>query len=122
MLATDLDVSADGVKEGRKTFANILKYVRMGTSSSIGNMLSMAQGSIVLPFLPLLPMQILLNDLLYGLSEVGIPFNSVDAEDVDNPHSRTHGSLWKSCPNWILVATSLGALAGIIVMVLGPVR
>jgi Mg2+-importing ATPase len=87
MLAPDLGVLADGVKEGRRTFANILKYVRMGTSSNFGNMLSMALASIVLPFLPLLPMQILLNNLLYDLSEIGIPFDSVDAEDVTNPHS-----------------------------------
>jgi P-type Mg2+ transporter len=87
MLAPDLGVLADGVSEGRRTFANILKYVRMGTSSNFGNMLSMALASVVLPFLPLLPMQILLNNLLYDLSEIGIPFDSVDAEDVDNPHS-----------------------------------
>ncbi|WP_296517783.1 magnesium-translocating P-type ATPase [Rhodopseudomonas sp.] len=87
MLAPDLGVLAEGVKEGRRTFANILKYVRMGTSSNFGNMLSMALASIVLPFLPLLPMQILLNNLLYDLSEIGIPFDSVDADDVDHPHT-----------------------------------
>ena len=75
LLAPDLGVLADGVREGRRTFANILKYVRMGTSSNFGNMLSMALASIVLPFLPLLPMQILLNNLLYDLSEIGIPFD-----------------------------------------------
>jgi Mg2+-importing ATPase len=85
LLAPDLSVLAAGVREGRRTFANILKYVRMGTSSNFGNMLSMALASIVLPFLPLLPLQILLNNLLYDLSEVGIPFDEVDQEDVYRP-------------------------------------
>lgn len=75
-----------GVREGRRTFANILKYVRMGTSSNFGNMLSMALASLVLPFLPLLPLQILLNNLLYDFSEIGIPFDDVDQEDVVRPH------------------------------------
>ena len=87
LLASDLSVLAAGVREGRRTFANILKYVRMGTSSNFGNMLSMALASIVLPFLPLLPLQILLNNLLYDLSEVGIPFDEVDQEDVERPHT-----------------------------------
>ncbi len=87
LLAPDLSVLAAGVREGRRTFANILKYVRMGTSSNFGNMLSMALASIVLPFLPLLPLQILLNNLLYDLSEVGIPFDEVDQEDVERPQA-----------------------------------
>ena len=87
LLASDLNVLAEGVREGRRTFANILKYVRMGTSSNFGNMLSMALASIVLPFLPLLPLQILLNNLLYDLSEIGIPFDSVDSEDTARPHA-----------------------------------
>jgi P-type Mg2+ transporter len=86
LLAQDLSVLEAGVREGRRTFANILKYVRMGTSSNFGNMLSMALASVVLPFLPLLPLQILLNNLLYDLSEIGIPFDEVDAEDVAQPH------------------------------------
>ncbi len=86
LLAPDLGVLAQGVREGRRTFANILKYVRMGTSSNFGNMLSMALASLVLPFLPLLPIQILLNNLLYDLSEIGIPFDDVDADDVREPH------------------------------------
>jgi P-type Mg2+ transporter len=85
LLAPDLSVLAAGVREGRRTFANILKYVRMGTSSNFGNMLSMALASIVLPFLPLLPLQILLNNLIYDLSEVGIPFDEVDSDDVARP-------------------------------------
>lgn len=87
LLAPDLSVLAAGVREGRRTFANILKYVRMGTSSNFGNMLSMALASVVLPFLPLLPLQILLNNLLYDLSEIGIPFDEVDHEDVARPET-----------------------------------
>lgn len=87
LLDRDLGVLADGVAEGRRTLANILKYVRMGTSSNFGNMLSMALSSLVLPFLPLLAVQILLNNLLYDLSEIGIPYDSVDAEDIARPRS-----------------------------------
>ena len=85
LLAPDLGVLADGVEEGRRTFANILKYVRMGTSSNFGNMLSMALASLVLPFLPLLPAQILLNNLIYDFSEIGIPFDGVDRRDLARP-------------------------------------
>ena len=87
LLAPDLSVLAAGVREGRRTFANILKYVRMGTSSNFGNMLSMALASLALPFFPLLPLQILLNNLLYDLSEIGIPLDEVDPEDVAAPHA-----------------------------------
>lgn len=85
LLAPDLEVVADGVEEGRRTFANILKYVRMGASSNFGNMLSMATASLFLPFLPMLPTQILLNNLLYDFSEVGIPFDTVRPEATAEP-------------------------------------
>lgn len=85
LLDSDLAVVADGVEEGRRTFANILKYVRMGASSNFGNMLSMAAASLFLPFLPMLATQILLNNLLYDLSEIGIPFDTVRAEDIAGP-------------------------------------
>jgi P-type Mg2+ transporter len=87
LLAPDLGVLADGVEEGRRTFTNILKYVRMGTSSNFGNMLSMALASLVLPFLPLLPVQILLNNLIYDVSETGIPFDDVDSRDLARPRA-----------------------------------
>lgn len=86
LLERDLLVLEAGVLEGRRTFANILKYVRMGASSNFGNMLSMALASVALPFLPMLPLQILLNNLLYDLSEIGIPFDDVDKEDLAQPH------------------------------------
>jgi Mg2+-importing ATPase len=95
LLASDLEVVADGVEEGRRTFANILKYVRMGASSNFGNMLSMAVASIILPFLPMLPTQILLNNLLYDLSEIGIPFDGVRREATASPQVwNMRGLLW----------------------------
>ncbi|UPY36582.1 magnesium-translocating P-type ATPase [Sediminicoccus sp. KRV36] len=86
LLEQDLGVVADGVAEGRRTDANITKYIRMGTSSNFGNMLSMAAASLFIPFLPLTPVQVLLNNLLYDVSETGIPFDSVDEADIAAPH------------------------------------
>lgn len=85
LLAPDLGVLAQGIAEGRRTYANIMKYVRMGTSSNFGNMLSMALASMVLPFLPLNPLQILINNMLYDLSEVGIPFDEADPAELAKP-------------------------------------
>ena len=87
LLAPDLGVISDGVAEGRRTYANIMKYLRMGTSSNFGNMLSMALASLVIPFLPMTAIQILLNNLLYDLSEIGIPFDAVDSDDLAAPHN-----------------------------------
>ena len=93
LLAPDLGVLADGVAEGRRTYANVTKYIRMGTSSNFGNMLSMAVASLAIPFLPLLPAQILLNNLLYDISEIGIPFDAVDAADLARPHAWDMGAV-----------------------------
>lgn len=87
LLDNDLSVVADGVVEGRRTYANIMKYVRMGTSSNFGNMMSMALASLVVPFLPMTAVQILLNNLLYDLSQTGIPFDAVDDADLAAPHA-----------------------------------
>jgi len=95
LLAPDLEVVADGVEEGRRTFANILKYVRMGASSNFGNMLSMAVASLFLPFLPMLPTQILLNNLLYDFSEIGIPFDTVRPEATAQPQVWDLGALMR---------------------------
>ena len=85
LLRKDLGVLADGVREGRKTFVNILKYMMMGTSSNFGNMFSMAGGVLFLPFLPMLPTQILLNNLLYDFSETTIPLDWVSDAMVAKP-------------------------------------
>ncbi len=86
MLAPDLGVLADGIVEGRRTYANIVKYLRMGTSSNFGNMLSMALASLILPFLPLTAVQVLINNLLYDLSQTGIPFDKADPRLLERPH------------------------------------
>jgi P-type Mg2+ transporter len=85
MLERDLNVIAEGVMEGRRTFGNVMKYIMMGTSSNFGNMFSMAGASVFLPFLPMLPVQILLNNLLYDFSEIPIPLDAVDEEYLSRP-------------------------------------
>jgi Mg2+-importing ATPase len=85
LLAKDLDILADGVAEGRRIFSNTIKLVLMGTSSNFGNMFSAAGASLVLSFLPMLPPQILLNNLLYDISEMTIPTDNVDEELLQRP-------------------------------------
>lgn len=85
LLEKDLQVLSAGVLEGRRTFGNITKYIKMGTSSAFGNMFSMLGASIFLPFLPMLPVQILLNNLLYDFSQTGIPFDQVDPDYLEVP-------------------------------------
>lgn len=85
LLEKDLGVLAAGVAEGRRIFANTIKYVLMGTSSNFGNMFSAAAASAVLPFLPMLPSQILLNNLLYDTSQLAIPTDRVDDEQLHAP-------------------------------------
>jgi P-type Mg2+ transporter len=85
LLERDLDVIRGGIEEGRRTFANTLKYILTTTSANLGNMVSMAAASLVLPFLPLLAGQILLNNLLSDVPAVGIADDSVDPEMVERP-------------------------------------
>ena len=85
LLEKDLGVLATGVAEGRRIFANTIKYVLMGTSSNFGNMFSAAAASAILPFLPMLPSQILLNNLLYDTSQLAIPTDRVDEEQLHKP-------------------------------------
>jgi P-type Mg2+ transporter len=85
LLERDLDVLADGVAEGRRIFANTIKYVLMGTSSNFGNMFSVTVAAAFLPFLPMLPFQILLNNLLYDASQMTIPTDRVDDEQLTRP-------------------------------------
>jgi Mg2+-importing ATPase len=85
LLEHDLGVLERGVREGRRTFSNIIKYVMMGTSSNFGNMLSMAGAAVFLPFLPMLPVQILLNNLLYDFSEAAVPMDRVDEDMIERP-------------------------------------
>jgi P-type Mg2+ transporter len=85
LLEKDLAVLNDGVMEGRRSFANIMKYIIMGTSSNFGNMFSMAAASLFLPFLPMLPTQILLNNFLYDASQISIPSDNVDPNLLHRP-------------------------------------
>ena len=85
LLEKDLAVLNDGVIEGRRCFANIMKYIVMGTSSNFGNMFSMAAASLFLPFLPMLPTQILLNNFLYDVSQISIPSDNVDPALLHRP-------------------------------------
>lgn len=95
LLRKSLMVLEDGVKEGRRTFGNIVKYIKMGSSSNFGNMFSMTGGSIFLPFLPLLPIQILLNNFLYDLSQIAIPTDKVDDEYLMKPRTWDIGHIKK---------------------------
>ncbi len=180
MLVRNLNVVADGVETKAGARSPISwKYVRMATSSNFGNMLSMALASIFLPFLPLTPIQVLLNNLIYDLSEISIPFDRVEHSEIASPRAwdmgeilrftavmgslsslfdmatfavlvfafaappdlfrtawflesiatqilvifviRTHGPAWMSRAHPVLIATSLAALAGALVLVVSPV-
>jgi Mg2+-importing ATPase len=85
LLEKNLMVLDGGVVEGRKVFANIVKYIRMGASSNFGNMFSVLGASAFLPFLPMTPIQVLTNNLLYDFSQVPIPADAVDDEQVTKP-------------------------------------
>ena len=85
LLEKSLLVLEEGIMEGRRVFANIVKYIRMGSSSNFGNMFSVIGASYLLPFLPMLPVQILANNLLYDFSQTGIPTDNVDEELITHP-------------------------------------
>ena len=85
LLEKDLNVLLDGAIEGRKTFANLLKYIKMAVSFNFGEVLSVLIASIVLPFLPITPIQLLVQSLLYDFGQLSLPFDNVDAEYVTKP-------------------------------------
>jgi Mg2+-importing ATPase len=85
LLEKSLMVLEEGVLEGRKVFSNVLKYIRMGASSNFGNMFSVIGASALLPFVPMAPIQVLTNNLLYDFSQVPIPTDNVDAEQIARP-------------------------------------
>jgi Mg2+-importing ATPase len=93
LLENSLLVLQDGVLEGRRVFGNILKYVRMAASSNFGNMFSVVGGSLFLPFLPMLPVQVLTNNLLYDFSQTTIPTDAVDAEWLHTARSWKMGEI-----------------------------
>ena len=85
LLEKDLNVLEEGVINGRKTFTNVLKYIKMATSGNFGNMLSVIIASLFLPFLPLLPIHILIQNLLCDFAQIGMPFDNVDKEYIEKP-------------------------------------
>jgi Mg2+-importing ATPase len=93
LLEKSLMVLEEGVLEGRKVFANIIKYVRMGASSNFGNMFSVLGASAFLPFVPMLPIQVLTNNLLYDFSQVPIPTDNVDPEQIARPRPWAMGEI-----------------------------
>jgi len=93
LLEKDLMVLEGGVIEGRKVFANIIKYIRMGASSNFGNMFSVLGASAFLPFLPMAPIQVLTNNLLYDFSQVPIPSDAVDDEQQTKPRPWNIGEI-----------------------------
>jgi Mg2+-importing ATPase len=93
LLEKSLMVLEAGVMEGRKVFVNILKYIRIGASSNFGNMFSVLGASIFLPFVPMAPIQILTNNLLYDFSQVPIPTDAVDPEQVAHPRPWSMGQI-----------------------------
>jgi P-type Mg2+ transporter len=93
LLEKSLLVLEAGVVEGRRVFANILKYVRMGASSNFGNMFSVLGASVFVPYLPMMPIQILTNNLLYDISQTAIPTDDVDPEQVEKPRPWDMGQL-----------------------------
>jgi len=93
LLEKSLEVLRDGAIEGRRVFGNITKYIRMGASSNFGNMFSVLGGSILLPFLPMAPLQVLTNNLLYDLSQTAIPTDNVDPEYLEAPRRWEIGNI-----------------------------
>ena len=93
LLKKDLMVLEEGVQEGRRTFGNIVKYIKMAASGNFGNMISVMAASFFLPFLPMLPVQILTQNLLCDFSQMGIPLDTVDPEYIQKPHKWETGSI-----------------------------
>jgi Mg2+-importing ATPase len=93
LLKQSLLVLQEGVIEGRKVFGNIIKYIKMAASSNFGNMFSVVGASIFLPFLPMLPLQVLANNLLYDLSQTTIPTDDVDQEWLMKPRKWAIGEI-----------------------------
>ena len=93
LLEKSLMVLEEGVLEGRRTFANMLKYIKMTASSNFGNVFSVLVAGAFIPFLPMLPMQLLIQNLLYDISQVAIPFDNVDEELLTQPQRWQPGDI-----------------------------
>ncbi len=116
LLEKDLDVLLEGIREGRRTFANTLKYVFMATSANLGNMISMAGASVILPFFPLLPKQILLMNLLTDLPEATIATDHVEGDFIRRPHRWNLASIKKFMITFGLLSSIFDFLTFIILL------
>ena len=114
LLEKDLNVLEQGVIIGRKTFTNILKYLKMATSGNFGNMLSIIIASIFLPFLPMLPIHILIQNLLNDFAQIGMPFDNVDSEYLQRPEKWNTKELEKYMFRFGIISTFLDVLCFII--------
>ena len=116
LLERDLDVIRCGIEEGRRTFANTLKYILTTTSANLGNMISMAGVSLVLPFLPLLAGQILLNNFLSDIPAIGLAGDSVDRELVDRPHRWDMRTIGRFMVAFGLVSSAFDVLTFVVLL------
>ena len=110
LLEKDLNVLEEGVVTGRKTFTNLLKYIKMATSGNFGNMLSVILASIFLPFLPMLPVHILIQNLLNDFAQIGMPFDNVDSEYIKKPKTWNTKGIKKFMFAFGIISTALDML------------
>ena len=110
LLEKDLEVLEQGVINGRKTFTNLLKYIKMATSGNFGNMISVIIATILLPFLPLLPVHILIQNLLNDFAQIGMPFDNVDKEYIEKPKNWNTDGIKKFMMAFGLISTILDLL------------
>ena len=114
LLEKDLNVLVEGVINGRKTFTNLLKYIKMATSGNFGNMISVIIASIFLPFLPMLPVHILIQNLLNDFAQIGMPFDNVDSEYIQKPKTWNTEGIKKFMFNFGLISTVLDVICFIV--------
>ena len=114
LLEKDLNVLEEGVINGRKTFTNLLKYIKMATSGNFGNMISVIIASIFLPFLPMLPVHILIQNLLNDFAQIGMPFDNVDNEYIQKPKTWNTEGIKKFMFNFGLISTVLDVICFIV--------
>ena len=110
LLEKDLNVLEEGVINGRKTFTNLLKYIKMATSGNFGNMISVIIASVFLPFLPMLPVHILIQNLLNDFAQIGMPFDNVDDDYIKKPKSWNTDGIKKFMFKFGLISTVLDVL------------
>ena len=114
LLEKDLNVLEEGVINGRKTFTNLLKYIKMATSGNFGNMISVIIASIFLPFLPMLPVHILIQNLLNDFAQIGMPFDNVDGEYIKKPKTWNTNGIKRFMFNFGLISTVLDVICFVV--------